>query len=170
MLWPFKMLTECATADPLPLKMQPTDKKISINEFQKGNFAAHGHIDFSVEGNVIVSVVSGPFNLEAIQALAKARRAVAEQWTYAGRRGAIAVFNNSILMSPEALTAYEDGLRSHFSKPSLTVALAWVVGTEVEGRELMLKHFERIFAGVSIEWKAFEDLESARTWIQEKVS
>jgi hypothetical protein len=138
---------------------------ISTEDFGGGKFRQHGELHMHLEGDVIVYIVRGPFNLETITALGKARRAGLAQWQARQRKLSIAIFENTLLMAPEALQAYTEGLKQYFDKAPKAQAVAWVVPASVQGRALMLPKFEKLFADLGVPWRVFEQLEDARAWV-----
>lgn len=145
-------------------------KPHSTDDFADGKYRPHGRLEVHVEGNVCIYRAEGPFNLEAILALGKARRAIVDEW---GDRGSVSAtivqFYTSMLMSQDALDAYTKGMQMHLKQAKPNVAVAWVVAPTVEGRSIMLRNFEKIFASLGIPWKSFEKLDEARIWVQSKI-
>ena len=148
---------------------RPMSESHSTDDFSEGRFKPHGNIDVRVEGNICIFRAEGPFNMEAIVALGKARRAIVENWDNRGRAATIAVFHNSILMTSDALKAYSDGLKAHLTQVKPNVAVAWVVAPDVEGRALLLPYFAEIFANCNVPWQAFEELDAARAWVKARL-
>ena len=141
----------------------------STDDFNQLPFRAHGRLELQRVGNTIVYHAQGPFNLEAIVALSKARLAGLADWGPEARNAVIVEFETSMLMSTEALQAYSLGLRSHFKQGDPPLAVAWVVPPEVEGRHIMLPLFARIYAETEVPWKSFEDFDAAMNWIDQTV-
>ncbi|WP_296447892.1 hypothetical protein [Rhodoferax sp. UBA5149] len=144
-------------------------KPHSTDDFADGNFKPHGRLDVHLEGDIVVYDAEGPFNLEAIVALGKARRAVVAEWGTEDRRATIVVFRTSMLMSPAALEAYEQGMQAHLAQVKPHVAVAWVVAPEVEGRSIMLPYFAKIFSRINVPWQAFEELHAAQVWARSRL-
>ena len=136
-----------------------------MRDFGAGKFRPHGELQMHLDGDIIIYTAVGPFNLEAIMALGKARRAGLARWQARSRKVSIAVFQNSLFMSQDALDAYATGLKRYFDDAPRAEAVAWVVPADVEGRSIMLPKFEHIFIDLGIPWRLFERLEDAKTWI-----
>lgn len=142
----------------------------STDDFADGRYRPHGRLEVHVEGNMCIYRAEGPFNLEAILALGKARRAIVEEWGDRGPAAATIVqFYTSMLMSQDALDAYTEGMQMHLTQTKPNVAVAWVVAPQVEGRSIMLRHFEKIFTSLNVPWKSFERLDEASAWVQSKL-
>lgn len=138
----------------------------SIDDFADGKFKPHGRLEMTREGNLTISHAEGPFNLEAVKALDKARLAALANWEFVGRRATIIVFHSNMLMSPDALDAYAQGLLAHVATVNLPVAVAWVAAPNVDGRAIMMPHFAKIFAQIDAPWREFEDLNEAKAWVK----
>jgi hypothetical protein len=145
------------------------DPRISSRDIPTGRFSAHGEIRIWIEGDVICYEATGPFNLEALQALAVARLKIMEQWHPVRRVAAIVHWKNSALMSPEAFEAYRKGLTSFHQHRRNPVALAWVAAPEVEGMSLMVQNFQPVFESVGTNFRLFQTVEPARAWIEENL-
>jgi hypothetical protein len=150
--------------------MQPATKDMkkshSTDDFANEKFKPHGRLEVHLDGDIAVFHAEGPFNLEAIVALGDARRAAVADWGASGRRATIVEFQTSMLMSQDALDAYAKGMQSHLAQVKPSVAVAWVVAPGLEGRLFMLPYFAEIFARIGVPWKAFEQMEEAKAWVQ----
>ncbi|QDL53384.1 hypothetical protein [Rhodoferax aquaticus] len=138
----------------------------STKEHAKGSFAQHGHFEFEQAHGVVMLNAYGPFNVETVRALGRTRTVGEVQWGFHKPRVALVVFHGSMLMSPDALQAYQEDLVEHFAKVTPPSAIAWVAGPAVEGRLLMCPHFEKIYRDFQIPWQSFETTEQALPWLQ----
>lgn len=141
-------------------------KSRSTDDFADDRFKPHGRFELRLDGDIVIYRAEGPFNLEAVLALGKARQAVIADWGATGRRAAIVEFHTSMLMSLDALEAYAQGMRSHLAQAKPNVAVAWVVAPQLEGRSFMLPYFADIFASIHLPWQAFEHMAEAKAWVQ----
>ena len=146
-----------------------TQHRISLEDIAGSRFAAHGDFSIRTEGDVLCYEVTGPFNLEWVQALGEARRRIVEQWKPQRRVGAIVHWKHSALMSPQALAAYEAGFAQFKQKARGPIALAWVADADVEGMRLLSQHFQSIFTTNETNYRLFEQPEPARAWVDEWV-
>lgn len=142
--------------------------QFSTDQFADGQFRSHGHYELHLEDGIFVGIATGPFNVECLAAISKARKAALADWKDGAPVNAITVFKSSMLMSPQALDAYSRGLEQDFKNISPLAAFAWVVGPDVEGRGLMMEHFTEIFERSQIQWRVFENLAHAKAWIASK--
>lgn len=140
-------------------------EQFSTDQFPDSKFRIHGRYELHLENGILVGTATGPFNLECLTAIVKARHAAIQEWKGDAQLQAITVFKSSMLMSPDALEAYSRGIERDFKNTGQLTSLAWVVGPEVEGRGVMMEHFAAIFARNQINWKVFDDLPSAVAWI-----
>jgi hypothetical protein len=143
--------------------------RICLQDIAGSRFAAHGDFTIWTEGDVLCYEVTGPFNLEWVQALGEARRMMVEQWKPQRRVGAIVHWKHSALMSPQALAAYEAGFAQFKQHARGPVALAWVADAEVEGMRLLSQHFQTIFTSNQTNYRLFDRPEPARAWVDEWV-
>jgi hypothetical protein len=144
--------------------------KFSIDQFPDHRFSAHGHYEIWKEGETFMISVEGPFNLESVVAMGKARQAALTAWGSGDSEAWIVIFQTSMMMSLEALNAYSAGLQKHLQACGPAVALAWVAAPDVEGRSIMLDHFSRIFSRFQVPWKVFEERACAKVWVQDRLN
>ena len=113
----------------------------------QGRFAPHGRIAGSLAGDVLLTVATGPFNLEGIEAYHRERAQFYRQFAPVRPYVAVVRFEQSMLISPEALAAYMAGVRASLrlaeSRPP--VACAWVAARNLAGRSLLRPVFEEFF-------------------------
>lgn len=138
----------------------------STNSYARGRFTPHGWRALDKDGAIAIFHSEGPYNLEMVQALKTARQANEAKYGPGGRQGTITVVHGSLMMSPEALTAFEDYVLSLSIPGQRGLPVAWVVAPDVEGRAVMLPHFERMYAGAGRPWRVFETLDEAMAWLR----
>lgn len=139
--------------------------QVTSNEVSTSRFAPHGEFRIWVQGDILFYDATGPFNLEALHALAAARAKISRQWKPGRRVAAIVHWHGSALMSPEAFAAYGEGLAKFHERANMPVALAWVASADVEGMSLMIAKFEHLFTQRKTNFRLFESLEPARAWV-----
>jgi hypothetical protein len=74
------------------------DLQVTLADVSTSRFVAHGDFSIRIDGDVLCYDVTGPFNLEWVQALGLARKQIVSAWQPKRRIGAIAL-NGSALMS-----------------------------------------------------------------------
>jgi len=141
--------------------------QVHSNDVSTGRFAPHGEFRIWTEGDILCYDATGPFNLEALHALATARVKIVQQWKPGRRIAAMVHWHKSALMSPEAFAAYSRGLEHFHESVNLPVALAWVASPDVEGMQLMINKFEELFARRKTNFRLFDDPDAARAWVNE---
>ena len=141
-------------------------KVYSSKSFDDGSFRAHGNFDAHIEDNVYICSVTGPLNLEGIIALGKARRACFSQIKQSSIIPTIVVLSNSMLMSAEAFGVYAANLKHDLQCIKSTLLMAYVVPDDIEGRAIMMPMFDKIFSENNIVWQIFDNLNTAKAWIQ----
>jgi len=144
--------------------------KYSIHQFPDHRFGLHGRYKIGKDGEIFMIPVEGPFNLESVIAMGKARHAALSAWGSSDSEAWIVIFQTSMMMSLEALEAYAAGLQKHVQVFGPRHALAWVAASDVEGRSIMQEHFSRIFSRLGIPWQVFEELSGARAWVQDRLN
>ena len=144
--------------------------KVRLADIASSRFAAHGDFSIWTDGDLLCYDVTGPFNLEWVQALGLARRQIVGSWRPRHRVGALVHWHRSSLMSPEALQAYEEGF-AQFKQTSVgPAALAWVADGSVEGMVLLRRHFDALFRKNAVNFRFFDDLAAGRAWVEQEVA
>lgn len=136
------------------------------DNFDDGNFRAHGNYQARIENNIFICSVSGPLNVEGIIALGKTRRACLAHHKVSATIPSIVVFQNSMLMSPEALNVYAQNLKQFLEEVRSTFLVAYVIPNDVEGKAVMLPLIRKVFEKNKITWQVFENTEDAKSWIK----
>lgn len=116
------------------------------------------------ESNIYVTNVKGPFDLQAINALAKMRfRYLSElnNTTVA----TIVVFQNNLFITPEALERFACLLREQLTQLQKTFIVAFVAPANLAGRARFCKTHQEIYSKLNVAWKDFEEIDNARIWI-----
>lgn len=159
--WPVAHGEQWTSAFSAPL----SSLQVHSNDVSTSRFAPHGEFRIWTEGDILCYDATGPFNLEALHALAAARSSIVGQWKPKRRIAALVHWHKSALMSPEAFAAYGQGLERLHESANLPVALAWVASPDVEGMQLMIDRFEELFARRKTNFRLFDDLDAARAWV-----
>ena len=142
-------------------------KKYSSDSFDNSKFKGHGLYELHIEDGILYADVAGPFNLEGMVALTKARAAAIAESGSRNLDGAVVTFRGSLLMSQEAIDAYARGVEDQIKAGTHVGPIAWVADQAVEGKRMMVEKLKDIFATRAIAWKVFDDLASGSQWMQE---
>lgn len=140
---------------------------ISTRDHASGPFAPHGEFRISLRGDVFLYEARGPFNREAVQALAPVRRLAYERWGASGRPvWALVRWFDSAMMSPDTFRAFATSFQVFADTPNPLRAVAWVAAPEVEGVSMMAPHFEALYGAAGLSFALFEDEAVAMQWLQ----
>ena len=127
-------------------------------------FQPHGCIDIWMEGDLLYYEATGSFNTELVDALAVAQLEILKSMTDLRPWASISCVKHSLLMSPDALARYADIMRAPKPEGRTPVATAFVMGPEVEGRDIMSPYFVKIYADIGRPMQIFHTLDEAKRW------
>ena len=127
-------------------------------------FAAHGRIEVHPYGRVVYFDATGPFNAEIVESMREVYTPVMAAMAEAGPFGHISTFHESMLATPDALTALARLLDEWRQSGLLPAVNAYVASKDVEGRNFVLPHYAAAFGPQAV-FKAFEDLNAAEQWV-----
>ncbi len=125
-------------------------------------FVPHGQFEAYVEGRLVISQVTGPWNKELIDEWAQALHPLAKAVSADGPHVGIAIIHRSLLCPPDAL----EGLRKvvlYSVRRMDNIGHAIVADPSVEGRKLLVQTFARIYEGV-VPYRLFDNLPAAKEW------
>jgi hypothetical protein len=125
-------------------------------------FRPHGKFTIQVDGPLMVTDITGPWNKELVEYWADRCYPQARALSDAGPYVGIAVFHESMLCPPDAM----DMLRKivYYSATKLRcIAHVIVAAPSVDGRDFLESTFARIYDGV-VEHRIFYTVEEARAW------
>lgn len=142
---------------------------LSSNDFAQPGFRPHGEFHCHLEGDILMWVSRGPFNLEALQAYGKVRRAAFERWDLGARPvGAVMEWVTSALMSPEAFALYRQGFDAFMASQHTLAAVAWVGNPDlVEGLDVMHEHYVPLFERHGLPFRVFDEAGPAIAWVRQ---
>ena len=128
-------------------------------------FAPHGKAEFSRQGQRLLGVAEGPFNLELAQEVHRrvldwCRRLHAE-----GEFDHLCEFRGSALATPEALQQLGRMLRDVTAEGIAPVRTAYVFPPDLEGGSLLAPLFERTFSANGLAMKLFASRAEAQAWL-----
>lgn len=130
-------------------------------------FEAHGQVEVHLEGRILMTSLTGPFNVELIRHWIRISAPLAEQLGRELPFGSINIVRGSILSSPEAFDLLGRTLY-HFTHTLYGVASACVADAAVEGRDMIESSYMRRHAQ-NLPQRFFYDLDSARAWVNEQI-
>lgn len=143
-----------------------TPKHLVSDHFATGRFPPHGRIELWAEGNVVRLTGTGPFNVEAIQAMGAAWRALCTELPEGQPFADIVTVRESMMASPNVLEAVGRFLQNNSANHIAPRAVAWIVPPDVEGASLMIPQFERVFREAGRHIAFFDDEPTALSWVK----
>lgn len=125
-------------------------------------FRAHGEFSTRVEGRLVISEVTGPWNIELVRECTAELHAMALPLAASGPHVGVAVIHGSILCPPDAFALLAGSIR-YAARRLGCIGNCIVAGPQVEGRDLMQAQYAQIYVGLT-PYGRFDDLDSARAW------
>ena len=122
-------------------------------------FRSHGEFLTRVDGRLLISDVTGPWNKELVEEWASASGPVARG---VGPHVGIAIIHGSMLCTPEALEVLRN-CAAYAARSLECVAHGIVAAKDVEGRDFVESSFFRAYEGV-LPLAIFYTIEEARQW------
>ena len=139
----------------------------STDTFAQGTtFRPHGRLEMRIEGSIAYADAYGPFNVEFIQAVALTLRDVRSSTELPRPYANIVQFHVSLMGSKEMLDLLSSTI-GQIRGEDVGTALAFVVAPEVEGRDLMLPLFERVFREHGRNFRSFDNGPEAEAWVHD---
>lgn len=125
-------------------------------------FRPHGKFSVTVDGALMITEVTGPWNRELVAYWGQHCYRQAQLLSSAGPYVGIAVIRESMLCPPDAMEMLRQV--AYLSATRLRcVAHVIVADASVEGRNFVEAEFARIYQGV-VEHRIFDGLDEARRW------
>lgn len=151
----------------MTLRPSPTPNEVlASQDFIQGGFRPHGEFTCWMDNSILMWEACGPFNLEALQAFGRMRRAAFERWHLDDHPlAAIMRWTSSALMSPEAFEFYERSFEAFIQSRHNYVAIAWVGDASVEGLDLMRLKYAPLFERHHLAFALFAAIEPAQRWV-----
>jgi hypothetical protein len=123
-------------------------------------FRSHGRFRSTVEGQILVTYVTGPWNRELIKEWMREMGPVALEVSTKGPYVGIAVIDESMLCPPDAMELLGQSVK-YASEKLRCLANLVVAAPGVEGRRFVEPNYVRIYEGVT-QYGFFDTLEEAR--------
>lgn len=125
-------------------------------------FRPHGKFTTRVDGRLIVSEVTGPWNKELVEYWGTCCLPAARELAASGPWVGIAVIRESMLCPPDALAVLR-GIVAHSATRLHCAAHVIVAGADVDGRDFLEPIFARVYEGL-VEHAIFYTFDEARAW------
>ncbi|UXH78754.1 hypothetical protein [Roseateles amylovorans] len=144
--------------------------KRDIQAFVDGPFRPHGRIEVWREGAMVRSRAEGPFNREAVLGLGRAMDDLLTVDPPPARFIDLAELSVSMIASPDAMQELDRFLGEIAQHRAPPVAVAYVVGADVEGRALMLPLYHALYRKHGRRFQVFLNLEDALGWLNAQLN
>lgn len=128
-------------------------------------FRIHGEFKSHVDGQVVVTEVTGPWNKELVEAWSAFMYPIALEVSARGPYVGVALIRGSMLCPPDALESLRRAA-NYAAKHLKCLCHVVVVGPEVEGRGFVEPSFVQIYRD-NIPYKFFYDIDEAMAWSHE---
>jgi hypothetical protein len=145
------------------------DFRFSTSSFSPQNFKPHGTVDSKVVGNLFIQEATGPFNKEIVLAMDVVHAEARGLLLSGGAWGALFVFKNSALASPEMLDRLQKYLSMQVTRKNASVATGLVLPHSVEGAAFMAPLYVRAWRNAGICCEAFVDYLEAHSWVSKQL-
>lgn len=122
----------------------------------------HGSIETRIEGRLIVSDITGPWNKELVDHWAMTTYHDALTLSASGPWVALGIFLESMMCTPDALDSIRRTVQYSVVKLRC-VGYAIVADASVEGRDLLAPTFAAIYEGL-VPFRMFDNAGEARAW------
>jgi hypothetical protein len=130
-------------------------------------YRAHGKFTIRVDGQIIVSDVTGPWNKELVEAWGLQVYPTAKELAAIGPNAGIAIVHESMLCPPDALASLK--LLVQYSATKLNcVSHCIVANRDTAGRDLLEATFARIYEGV-VAYQLFDNFDDAFAWSRKQI-
>lgn len=123
-------------------------------------FQMHGHFHTHVDGRLVVSNVTGPWNKELVESWARQCYPAVKTLSASGPYVGIAVIHESMLCPPDAMRTLRAVVASSAAELGCIGHLV-VADSKVEGRSLVKGNFIEVYEGL-VDYGFFDTFEAAR--------
>ena len=131
-------------------------------------FAAHGECRVSIEGRLLVTRVTGPWNRELVELWAADSLQGAQQLCIQQRWAMLAIVSQSMLSTADAVVALGKAIRQLIAQSS-PMASVYVAAPGTEGRGMVNSGLERMHHGM-VPVRFFDSETDARAWLAGQLS
>jgi len=140
-------------------------KRTTTDNVHIGVFKPHGRMQVEQTGQMKILEATGPFNIELVIAADVAQDDIYKSLNKLERWGTVLIFRKSALASPDALAEITRILTRRKEEGFLPVAVALVIGVDVEGVNVMTPHFLNVYQKAGINGRAFTSVDEAKQWM-----
>lgn len=130
-------------------------------------YSIHGTSDVTIDGPLLISDVTGPFNLQLVIDWSQKLFPIAQQFKLGGAAAAITVFHRSCLTPPDALQFLRKSLQYAATRQNFK-AFALVIDRSVEGAAIADVLYREPY-GAFAHYALFTELEPAKQWARAHV-
>lgn len=150
--------------------MKNPDLVVDASASGSGVFNPHGQFAAKVEGRIIRLEAAGPFNAELARQYSLGISPLFATVSARGPFGVMIEVTLSLLMGPDAIRVFADFLLAAKQRGVRTVGTAYVVATDIEGRDVMLPLLEqKIYRPAGVAFGAFERRADAQAWLEQRL-
>ena len=128
-------------------------------------FSAHGTVDFTRQGQILIAEVQGPWNAELIAQYREKIAPFVQELSVNGAWGLIVEIHNEASCPPDALEGIRLGVIDQ-AKNWRRVCTAYVIAPDVRGYRLMDRIWRGIYRDI-IPCEIFEQREDAMAWVEQ---
>ncbi len=131
-------------------------------------YPMHGKFTIRVDGQIIVSDVTGPWNKELVEAWGVQVYPTAKALAANGPNAGIAIVHESMLCPPDALASLK--LLVQYSVTKLNcVGHCIVASRDIAGRDLLQATYARIYEGI-VAYQLFDNFDDAMAWSRKQLA
>lgn len=130
---------------------------------------AKGEVVYRIEGRVLRTNATGPFNSELVAAIPHDINDLLIKLTQQGKWGQIVTFERNAYTTPAGLAEFTEYLKSRYQNSVSKPVTALVFGPQVaHGREMAPDYF-KCYDQEGVECCIFEDFSTAQVWVKSKI-
>ena len=145
--------------------MEHKPGKLITTDFSKGRFEPHGVMEINRQDDVFYCDITGPFNIEFMQAYFQMCAHAFADWPQGKKVFALTRWWRTTLGSPDAIEYFSNWTRK-YGKAVDTIHV-WSVPAEIEGRSLMLGLWSKPFLDIGVPLEIFDNGDDALARIVE---
>ena len=128
--------------------------------FSPSPFQTHGHFHTHLDGRLVVSNITGPWNKELVASWARQCYPAVKTLAASGPYVGIAVIHESMLCPPDAMRTLRNVVARSASELNCIGHLV-VADSTVEGRALVKGNFIEVYQGL-VDYGFFDNFDAAR--------